>query len=86
MARTTDGFELAEIDFQMRGAGDLFGTRQSGLVTPLRFGSDLYPPLVALAQREARTLYEEDPALDLPEHRLLAERVAMWRAVQTDFS
>ena len=86
MARTTDGFELAEVDFQMRGAGDLFGTRQSGLSAPLRFGQDLYPPLVALAQREARTLYEEDPGLSLPEHRLLAERVAMWRAVQTDFS
>jgi len=86
MTRTTDGFELAEIDFRMRGAGDLLGLRQSGLGTPLRFGGDINPPLVALAQREARTLYEEDPDLRMPEHQLLAERVAMWRAVQADLS
>jgi ATP-dependent DNA helicase RecG len=86
MTETTDGFKLAEIDFEIRGAGDLFGTRQSGLRSPLRFGGDLFPPLVALAQREARTLYEEDPDLTLPEHRLLAERVAIWRDMETDLS
>ncbi|MFC1959341.1 ATP-dependent DNA helicase RecG [Chloroflexota bacterium] len=86
MARTTDGFELAEVDFQLRGAGELLGTRQSGTGVQLRFGGQLNPPLVALAQREARTLYEEDPGLSLPEHRLLAERVAMWLAVETDLS
>ncbi len=86
MVRTTDGFELAEIDFKLRGAGDLLGTRQSGLSGRLRFGGDMYPPLVALAQREARTLYEEDPDLSLPEHRLLAERVGMWQTKETDLS
>jgi ATP-dependent DNA helicase RecG len=86
MVRTTDGFELAEVDFQMRGAGELFGTRQSGQGPYLRFGADINPPLVALAQQEARTLYAEDPDLSLPEHRLLAERVAIWQAVETDFS
>ncbi len=86
MAGTTDGFALAEIDFQMRGAGDLLGTRQSGQGMLLRFGGQLNPPLVALAQREARTIYEEDPDLTLPEHHLLAERVALWRSAQTDLS
>ncbi len=85
MARTTDGFELAEIDFRLRGAGDLFGTRQSGGMQ-LRFGNDMNPQLVALAQREARTLYEEDPELVLPEHRLLAERVMMTATAETDLS
>jgi ATP-dependent DNA helicase RecG len=86
MQQTADGFELAEIDYNLRGAGELLGTRQSGIGARLRFGGDLQPPLVALAQREARTLYEEDPDLSLPEHSLLAERVRMWQAVETDIS
>ena len=50
--RTTDGFELAEIDFQLRGPGDLFGTRQHGL-----------PPLrIADMQRDASVLEEARPA------------------------
>ncbi|MBN2469414.1 MAG: ATP-dependent DNA helicase RecG [Anaerolineae bacterium] len=86
MVSTTDGFELAEIDFRLRGAGELFGTRQSGLDLNLRFGAQYSPALVSLAQREARTVYAEDPDLTLPEHRLLAERVAMWQAAATDLS
>ena len=75
MARTNDGFELAELDWQLRGGGDLLGWRQSGssLNEALNIAS---PELVALAQREARTLYEEDPALDLPQHQLLKARIA----------
>jgi ATP-dependent DNA helicase RecG len=36
LVRTTDGFELAEVDLDLRGGGQLLGTRQSGL-TDLRF-------------------------------------------------
>lgn len=86
MVRTHDGFELAEIDYRIRGAGDLLGTRQSGQGVQLRLRGAMTSALVALAQREARTFYEEDPDLALPEHRLLAERVAMWHAVETDLS
>jgi len=86
MVRTNDGFELAELDFRLRGAGDLFGTRQSGYNMRFRFAEGLTPELVALAQREARTLHAEDPDLSQPEHRLLAERIAMWRAAATDLS
>lgn len=73
---TTDGFKLAEIDWQMRGAGDLVGTRQSGRAM-LQLAEGITPQLVELAQREARTLYEEDPYLQQPQHSLLAQRVAM---------
>ncbi len=86
MVRTNDGFELAEIDYRLRGAGDLLGTRQSGYALRFRFAESFSPELVALAQREARTLHAEDPDLSLPEHRLLAERIAMWQAATTDLS
>lgn len=74
METTDDGFELAELDWRLRGAGDLLGRRQSGQ-NKLQLLELMSPELVAEAQREARTLFEEDPALALPAHRLLAMRV-----------
>jgi ATP-dependent DNA helicase RecG len=59
MASTTDGFAIAERDLELRGPGDFFGTRQSGLPR-LRTG-DLVRDrdIMEAAHREARTLVEE---------------------------
>lgn len=76
LVETNDGFMLAEEDWKQRGAGDLVGTRQSGR-NKLQLLEMMMPTLVETAQREARTLFAEDPALTLPEHRLLAQRVTM---------
>jgi ATP-dependent DNA helicase RecG len=61
--RSNDGFELAELDFQLRGPGDLFGTRQHGL-PPLRI-ADLTrdAELVEEARSDAQTLIAADPDL-----------------------
>jgi ATP-dependent DNA helicase RecG len=85
MEETTDGFKLAEIDWKLRGAGDLIGTRQSGGNT-LQLAAEITPDLVELAQREARTIYAEDPTLSLLQHRLLAERVQMLYNADSDVS
>lgn len=85
LERISDGFELAEMDWRQRGPGDLLGTRQSGQ-TALRFAEEISPELVADAQREARTIYVEDPYLAQPQHRLLAERVRMLEAARGDIS
>ncbi|MGH2429136.1 MAG: ATP-dependent DNA helicase RecG [Candidatus Limnocylindria bacterium] len=62
---STDGFEIAEADLRLRGAGNLLGTRQSGL-PPLRVASLFEPRHVQLAER-ARSLADElvagDPTL-----------------------
>ena len=71
---TTDGFRLAELDWQLRGPGDLLGVRQSGM-TRFRLIEQINPKLVELAQREARTVYAEDPQLRQPEHTLLAQKL-----------
>jgi ATP-dependent DNA helicase RecG len=62
-AGTEDGFKIAEADMRLRGYGDLFGARQSGLPT-FRF-ADLEKDLdlLRLAQAEARALVERDPEL-----------------------
>ena len=74
MARTNDGFELAELDWKLRGGGDILGSKQSGanVSEALQMAA---PDLVELAQREARTLFDEDPDLSATAHRLLKARV-----------
>ncbi|MCY4526678.1 MAG: helicase-related protein [Anaerolineaceae bacterium] len=81
----SDGFSLAELDWQTRGSGDLAGTRQSGGGL-LQMAEFLTPQLVALARREARTINLEDPALALPQHELLAFRVRQLRDKRSDVS
>ena len=76
IARELDGFRLAEIDLELRGAGEVLGTRQHGLPR-LRFAQ--LPDdgeLLVRARRLAEALLERDPELDQPEHALLGEAVA----------
>ncbi len=73
-----DGFELAEEDLKLRGPGEFFGTRQSGL-PDLRMAKLSDVGLLELARSEAIRLFEIDPGLEKPEHRLLAkELVRVW--------
>lgn len=72
---TTDGFRLAEVDWKLRGAGDLLGTRQSGFGA-VEFADLMNPELVDLVHHEARNLFEADPDLAAADHTLLAERVS----------
>jgi ATP-dependent DNA helicase RecG len=85
LEKTTDGFKLAEIDWEMRGPGDLLGLRQSG-ISQFRLAELMNPLLVELAQREARAVYAEDPSLTQPEHTLLAQRVQMLAGRRADVS
>jgi ATP-dependent DNA helicase RecG len=62
VAGSSDGFEIAEADLLLRGAGNLLGTRQSGL-PPLRVASLFKPRHVALAER-ARALADRLVAAD----------------------
>jgi ATP-dependent DNA helicase RecG len=72
---SSDGFQLAEIDFRLRGPGDLFGTRQHGL-PPLRV-ADLQrdAELLAEARRDAAELVAADPGLSKPQHAALRQRM-----------
>ena len=75
--KTCDGFELAEIDFQMRGPGDLLGTQQHGL-PPLRMADLLRDAaIVEEAREEAKQLMEEDPGLQHDAHAKLRRMVLL---------
>ena len=80
MTRTNDGFELAEADLEIRGPGEFFGTRQSGLpdfkiANILRDAS-----LLEDAKSEANRLAKADPSLSQPVHQVLKEVLqTQWR-------
>jgi ATP-dependent DNA helicase RecG len=75
-----DGFELAEEDLKLRGPGEFFGTRQSGL-PDLRMAKLSDVKLLELARTEAIRLFGQDPGLKKAEHRLLSAEVArVWQA------
>jgi ATP-dependent DNA helicase RecG len=66
MRETQDGFRLAEEDLQLRGGGELLGTRQSG-DTPFRIASlEQITKLLPLAHDDARLLIERDGGLAAP--------------------
>jgi ATP-dependent DNA helicase RecG len=74
MVRTNDGFEISETDLQIRGAGDFFGTRQSGM--PDLKIADITEDTEILedARDAAFTLVEQDPHLRADEHEHLRHR------------
>lgn len=76
MRRTEDGFEIAEVDLAMRGAGDVLGVAQSGLprfrIADPRRDADL----LAIARDDARHLLDRDPKLTGERGR--AMRLLLW--------
>jgi ATP-dependent DNA helicase RecG len=80
MVETNDGFKIAEVDLQLRGPGEFFGTRQSGL--PEFRVADLLRDTAILeeARREAQAIIAEDAELRSPAHRGLREALlTRWR-------
>ena len=75
LERTHDGFELAEIDLELRGPGDFFGTRQSGLPA-LRMARFSDRGLLESARDLAARIAAEDPQLSSSRHAALAAQVA----------
>ena len=72
LAETNSGFEVAERDLELRGPGEVLGTRQSGL-TDLQLADLVHDqPVLERAREEAFALLERDPELVEPDHARLA--------------
>ncbi|MVN21280.1 ATP-dependent DNA helicase RecG [Mucilaginibacter arboris] len=71
MVRTNDGFEISEIDLQLRGPGNIEGKQQSG-VLDLKIANLVEDqPALQQARQEVERLFKTDPQLHLPENALL---------------
>lgn len=81
MEQTHDGFALAEKDLEMRGPGDFFGVRQSGLPS-LRVARLSDTAILEKARTQALKLFESDPELIAPEHQALAASVRRFWTTQ----
>ena len=73
--KLSDGFKLAEKDFEIRGAGDLFGTQQHG-IPPFRIADLVRDKDVLIeARADAAELVRSDPGLSRPEHAKLRKQM-----------
>lgn len=75
IASTTDGFKVAEQDLKLRGPGDFFGFRQSGI--PMLKMADITVDLQILeaAKQAAQELLEDDPRLEKPENAAVSSEI-----------
>lgn len=87
MVRTNDGFDIAEVDLQLRGPGDLEGTQQSGLGVTLNIanlGKD--GEILRIARDTAVDVLEEDPKLQSRENQLLLYHLQRSKSTEFDWS
>jgi ATP-dependent DNA helicase RecG len=66
LRRTTDGFEIAEADLRLRGAGDLLGVKQSGAAEFRTLDLLEHASLIEIARTDAKSILSGDPALSSP--------------------
>ncbi|MEQ8444773.1 MAG: ATP-dependent DNA helicase RecG [Pelagibacterium sp.] len=77
--KTDDGFEIAEKDLELRGQGDLLGTRQSGMPGYRIAVPDVHKHLLEMAHDDARAALERNPGLKGPEGEALRALLYIFR-------
>jgi len=71
MVKTNNGFEIAEIDLQLRGPGNIEGTQQSGILDLKVADLTTDQDLLIQARKCVEGIFEKDPQLALPENQIL---------------
>ncbi len=78
LRRNDDGFVIAEIDYKMRGAGDVLGVQQSGMPPFRLVVPEAHGDMLMSADKEARLAIERDPSLETPRGRAIADVLALF--------
>jgi len=79
---TEDGFEIAERDLELRGQGDVLGTRQSGMPGYRLAVADVHRHLLDFAHDEAKALLARNPGLSGPEGEAVRNLLYLFRKDQ----
>jgi len=86
MVRTNDGFEIAEVDMQLRGHGDLAGTQQSGVVNLKIADLTRDGAILTVARNAAIEMLKNDPDLKEPANAVAANILTAKRSGKKDMS
>lgn len=86
MVSTTDGFEIANFDLQLRGPGDIQGTQQSGMLDFKIADIVKDEKIVSYTRNLAVQILDEDPDLSEPEHARLRDTVSKMISSETNWS
>jgi ATP-dependent DNA helicase RecG len=86
MVKTTNGFEIAEVDMRLRGPGDMHGTRQSGILELKLADIIKDEKMLKFARNLATEILEEDPDLQNAGSRILADRLRQLQKQNQDWS
>lgn len=86
MVRTNDGFEIADIDMQLRGPGDITGTQQSGVLNLHIANLSKDAAILQLARKAAQKILDEDPHLVQKKNRPLLDHLLTYKNKTTNWS
>jgi ATP-dependent DNA helicase RecG len=86
MVRTTDGFEIADVDLQLRGPGDISGTQQSGIIDLQIADLAKDGEILKVARECAQAILEADPNLSAEEHSMIREQIDSLKTNQSNWS
>ena len=85
MVKTNDGFEISEADLQLRGPGDIQGTKQSGLLDFKIANLAKDGELIAKTRRVAEHILSKDPKLSAVENKLMKQQLLKIQKEKTYF-
>ncbi|NVO20423.1 MAG: ATP-dependent DNA helicase RecG [Bacteroidetes bacterium] len=86
MVKSSDGFEISDVDLKLRGPGDLEGTQQSG-VMDLKIANIIRDEAVLrIARKHAQLILEEDPGLQMEKNRRIVAQLNFLNRNRTDWA
>ena len=86
MVRTNNGFEIAEVDLQLRGPGDIGGTRQSGAIDLMIADLSKDGEILKVARETASSILNEDPNLEHEKNAMIREQVRQQKKDTTNWA